>query len=160
MENFIQTGKTLTLAAPYAVASGAGFQVGAIFAVAVRAAANGDPVEGLREGVFTLPKTAAQAWTQGQKIYWDDANNRCDSDGTVGMLIGTATDVAANPTATGNVLLNCSAPSGLEGPQAAIADIATANANDPATTQALANENKAKINAILAVLRLAGIIAA
>lgn len=42
--------------------------------------------------------------------------------------------------------------------QAAIADVSTANATDLATAQALANANKVKINAILAVLRSAGII--
>lgn len=160
MQNFIQSGKHVTLAAPYDVASGAGFLVGAIFAVAVRSALSGNPVEGCREGVHELPKTSAQAWTQGQKIYWDDANKRCDSDSTVGQLIGMAADAAANPSATGKVILNCCAPSTLEGPQAAIADIATADATDLASAEALANANKAKINAILAALRAAGIIAA
>lgn len=158
MINFIQKGGTLTFAAPYDVASGAGFLVGAMFAVAVRAALSGAPVEGLRKGVFTLPKTSAQAWTQGQKVYWDDSNKRCDSDGTVGLLIGTAAEIAANPTATGIVVLNCCAPSGLEGPQAAIADIATADATDLASAETLANATKAKFNTLLAELRIAGII--
>ncbi|WP_136419966.1 capsid cement protein [Herbaspirillum sp. ST 5-3] len=160
MKNFIKEGCVVTLTAPYDVASGAGFLVGAIFAVASYAAVSGAAVEGCREGVFTLAKTSAQAWTQGQKIYWDDANKRCDSDSTVGMLIGTAHIAAANPSATGEVILNCCAPSTLEGPQAAIADIATADATDLASAEALANENKAKINAILAALRAAGIVAA
>lgn len=160
MNNFLQSGKTLTLLAPYALLSGAGFLVGSIFAVANRAAAEGDPVEGSREGVFSLPKTSAQAWAIGDKIYWDDTNKRCDSDGTVGMLIGVATAIAANPTAVGDVLLNGVAPGTAEGPQAAIADIATADASDLATAQALANVNKATINAILIALRAAGVIAA
>ena len=42
---------------------------------------------------------------------------------------------------------------------AAVANIATADASDPATTQALANANKAKINALLAAMRTAGILA-
>ena len=41
----------------------------------------------------------------------------------------------------------------------AIADIATVDADDPTTTQALANINKAKINALLAALRVAGLLA-
>lgn len=44
-------------------------------------------------------------------------------------------------------------------PQPAIANIATADGSDPATTQALANATKAKVNAILAALRAAGVIA-
>lgn len=45
------------------------------------------------------------------------------------------------------------------GDQAAIADIATADGSDPATTQALANAIKAKFNILLAELRTAGLIA-
>lgn len=160
MKNFIKEGCAVTLTAPYDVASGAGFLVGAIFAVASATAASGAEVEGCRKGVFALAKTSAQAWTQGQKIYWDNTNKRCDSDSTVGMLIGTAHVAADNPSATGEVILNCGAPATAEGPQAAIADIATADATDLASAVTLANANKAKINAILTALRAAGIIAA
>jgi predicted RecA/RadA family phage recombinase len=158
MKNFVQHGDTLPLVAPYDIVSGAGFLVGAIFAVATRTTLAGNPVEGDRKGVFTLAKTNAQAWTAGQKIYWDDANKRCDSDGTVGILIGAAASAAANPSAAGDVLLNGSVPSSAEGPQAAVADIATADAVDLPTAEALANACKAKTNALLAELRLAGII--
>lgn len=158
MKNYVQDGENLDLVAPYDVAAGAGFLVGAIFAVAVDAALSGAVVVGCTEGVFTLAKTSAQAWTQGQKIYWDDTNKRCDSDGTVGILIGAATAAAANPSATGNVLLNESVPGALEGPQAAVADIATVDATDLATAEALANDCKAKINALLAELRILGLI--
>lgn len=40
-----------------------------------------------------------------------------------------------------------------------IAAIATANGSDPATTQALANANKAKINELIAALKTAGLMA-
>ncbi|HYD79839.1 MAG TPA: capsid cement protein [Paucimonas sp.] len=123
MKNFIKSGCTVTLTAPYDVTSGDGFQVGAIFAVAAYTAASGADVEGCREGVVTLKKTSAQAWTQGQKIYWDNSNKRCDSDSTVGMLIGTAHVAAANPSSTGEVILNGAAPSTAEGPQAAITSL-------------------------------------
>lgn len=43
-------------------------------------------------------------------------------------------------------------------PAAAVADIATADGSDAATTQALANANKAKINDLLAKLRTAGVL--
>lgn len=45
-------------------------------------------------------------------------------------------------------------------PLAAEADIATADATDLASAQALANATKAKVNALLAKLRTAGIISA
>ena len=106
MKNFVQPGSTLSLPAPYDVVSGAGFQVGALFAIAFGRAAAGTQVEGVTAGVFTLPKTGAQAWAVGARIYWDDANKRCDSDSAKGRLIGVATVEAGNPSSTGTVRLN------------------------------------------------------
>lgn len=106
MNNFVQEGKVLTLPAPYGVVSGAGFQVGALFAIATFDAAAGAPVEGVTEGVFTLPKTSTQAWAIGARVYWDDTNKRGDTDSAKGGLIGVATATAANPSAVGNVRLN------------------------------------------------------
>lgn len=157
MRNFVQPGDTLSLVAPYALTAGDGFQVGFIFAVAINNALNGAAVEGVREGVVKLTKLAAQAWTLGQKIYWDNVNKRCDTTPTVGMLIGTAAAVAANPSAVGVVSLG-DTPSMLTGPQAAVPDVATANAVDLPTAQALANQLKITVNALLAAQRLAGII--
>lgn len=158
MNNYVQEGEVLTLVAPYDVASGAGALVGSIFGVATGTYASGAPGEFRVEGVFSLAKTSAQAWTQGQRVYWDNTNKRCDSDGTVGLLIGVATEAAANPSSTGRVRLNESVPGVLEGPQTAVADIAAANATDLASTEALANEMKTKFNALLAELRTLGIL--
>lgn len=106
MKNFIQPGNTLTLPAPYDVLGGAGFQVGALFAIASTDALAGTLVEGVTDGVFMLPKTGAQAWAIGARIYWDDATKRCDTDTAKGDLIGVATAVAANPSSAGYVRLN------------------------------------------------------
>lgn len=43
-------------------------------------------------------------------------------------------------------------------PAAAVANIATADGSDAATTQALANATKAKVNDLLAKLRTAGLL--
>jgi predicted RecA/RadA family phage recombinase len=158
MKNFIQQGRTISMLAPYNVLSGAGFLVGAIFAVASFDALAGVSVEGETEGVYSLAKTSAQAWTVGQKVYWDNANKRCDTDGTVGMLIGAATAIAANPSAVGAVRLNGCVPAALEGAQTAVVDIATANAIDLPTALTLANANKAKTNELLAALRVYGVL--
>ncbi len=121
MNNQTQDGNVVTLTAPSGgVVSGTGYLIGALFGVAVATAAEAASFAFAVEGVFTLPKTSAQAWTEGQKIYWDNGNARCDSDGTVGILIGVATAVAANPTSTGSVRLNGAAPAASEGPQGAI----------------------------------------
>lgn len=193
--NYKQPGKTLTMAAPYNRTSGQGALVGSIFGVALGTVLSTVLGEFALTGVWTLAKTSAQAWTVGQKIYWDNSNKRCDSDSTVGMLIGVATAVAANPTSTGDVRLNGVAPDTLEGPQAAEADLtdnsggaapdgtigavttftpsvawngtdvhpsaadATAIAAAITALMAAVKELSTKQNALLAKLRIAGIIA-
>lgn len=121
--NYIQEGDVLTLTAPYTVTSGQGVQVGSQFAVALKDTTNATDGEFATSGVWDLAKTSAQAWTVGQKIYWDNNNKRCDTDSTVGILIGVATKVAANPSSTGYVKLNEAVPDTSEGPQAAVADL-------------------------------------
>lgn len=106
MRNYVQRGDTLTLTAPYAVASGAGFLVGSIFAVAQDPALNGAEVEGCVVGVYELAKTSAQAWTVGAKIYWDNTNKVCTTTASGNTLIGAAVAAAANPSDTGIVRLN------------------------------------------------------
>jgi predicted RecA/RadA family phage recombinase len=121
--NFIQPGECLDLAAPYNRVSGEGALVGTIFGVATRDVASGDTIPFCVCGVWRLAKTAAQAWTVGQRIFWDDSNKRCDSDPTAGQLIGYATAAAANPSSTGDVSLCCCPPELSEGKQAAVADL-------------------------------------
>jgi predicted RecA/RadA family phage recombinase len=58
------------------------------------------------EGVWTMAKTSAQAWTVGARIYWDDTAKLCTTTATSNTLIGVATAIAANPSSTGNVRLN------------------------------------------------------
>ena len=121
--NYVQPGKVLSLTAPYDRTTGQGMQVGNLFAVALGTALSGAAVQGQVDGVWTLAKTSAQAWTVGQPIYWDNTNKRCDSDPSLGQLIGIATAVAANPSSTGTVRLNGTVPETVE-PNAPITTIA------------------------------------
>ena len=95
MKNYVQPGNTITLTAPYAVTSGDGLLVGAIFGVAAGTAASGDPVETALEGVYDLKKVASQAWAVGDKIYWDNTAKNTTKTLTSNTLIGVATDVVA-----------------------------------------------------------------
>ena len=106
MKNFQQEGDTVTVLAPYALASGAGALVGAIFGIAVNAAASGAEVQLKREGIFTHAKTSAEAWTVGAKVYWDNTNKVFTTTDTSNTLVGAAYAIAANPSATGTVLLD------------------------------------------------------
>ena len=96
MKNFVQRGEIITLVAPYDVAAGAGLLVGAIFGVATSPALSGATVEAAVSGVFELPKTSAQAWTVGAKVYWDDTNKRCTTVATDNTLIGVAVEAVAS----------------------------------------------------------------
>lgn len=106
MKNYIQPGQTLTLTAPYAVASGAGLLVGSIFGVACFTAGNGETVEAQVEGVFELPKTSALAIAIGDKVYWDNTAKEVNKTSSGNTLIGVAVSAAGNPSATVNVRLN------------------------------------------------------
>ena len=66
MKNFVAPGNTITAIAPAGgVLSGALVLVGAMAGVANADAAAGAPVELSVEGVFDLPKTPGDAFTQG-----------------------------------------------------------------------------------------------
>lgn len=106
MKNYVQTGSNVTLTAPYALSSGDGALVGALFGVAATDAANGADVVLVTEGVFDLAKASAQAWTVGTAIYWDDSDKECTTTSTDNTKIGVALVAAANPSATGRVRLN------------------------------------------------------
>lgn len=112
-KNFIQPGDRLTLQVPddsgaVAIASGEGFLIGSIFGVAITDVAVGEGGAFETTGVWELAKTSAQAWTVGQKIYWNDTQRLVTTTAGGNTLIGVAVAVAANPSATGLVRLNAS----------------------------------------------------
>jgi predicted RecA/RadA family phage recombinase len=89
MKNFVQPGKTVTVLAPAALASGQLFRVGLLAGVACAAAQSGAEVEMETDGVFDVTKAGSQAWTVGQAIYG----------------VGTTTLVATTATTSGNIYL-------------------------------------------------------
>jgi len=104
MRNFIQTGESLALVAPYIVAPGGGALIGSLFVVAKSAALAGAAFEGMPRGVFDMAKATGQAWTAGIKLYWDDtARNVTTAVGTVNKLIGTSTQAQASADVIGRV---------------------------------------------------------
>jgi predicted RecA/RadA family phage recombinase len=90
MKTYIQPGHAITLLAPYAVESGDGLLVGAIFGVASHDAASGAEVETQLTGVLDLAKTASQAWTAGAKVYWDNTAKRVTNVASGNTLVGVA----------------------------------------------------------------------
>lgn len=106
MKNFVQPGKTVTVTAPYDVASGAGLLVGSLFGVAAAAAASGAAVEASTEGVFDLNKLSTDTIDAGQLVYWDPSNKRVTETATDNHLIGVALAAAGNGATTVRVRLN------------------------------------------------------
>jgi predicted RecA/RadA family phage recombinase len=105
--NYVQPGQNIDLTAPTGgVTSGVGVLIGRLFAVALQTVAAAAAFVGTRVGVWSLAKTSAQAWSVGDKIYWDNTNKRADNVPTAGFRrIGVCVVAAANPSATGKVLL-------------------------------------------------------
>jgi len=106
MKNYVQPGDVLSLVAPYAVTAGQVLKVGSILGVATADAAQSAPVEAATRGVFVLTKVSAQAWSVGDRIYWDDTTRVCTTSSTGTTLLGVAVAAAANPSSTGVVRLN------------------------------------------------------
>lgn len=106
-KNFIQPGQVLTLTAPTdGVVSGNGYLIGALFCIALGNAAQGEQFEAQVTGVWRLPKTSAQAWTEGAAIYWNNTTKQATTAASGNTLIGHAVADAANPSEFGSVRLS------------------------------------------------------
>ena len=80
----------ITVTAPAAVASGAGVLVGLLFGVAVHAAASGQPVAIMTEGVFRLPQATGAAINEGVRVFWDSAAGNITTTTTSNNCVGWA----------------------------------------------------------------------
>jgi predicted RecA/RadA family phage recombinase len=110
MKNMVQDGRVLTFTAPYQRNAGDAAKIGMILGVAVNTVANATPGEFAVEGVYTLPKTAGQALTEGQKVYWDDAAKSITGVATSNLPAGIACAAAAGGDASAVVKINCAPP--------------------------------------------------
>lgn len=105
MKQFEKEASTITLVAPYDVASGAGLLVGSIFGVAQSAAISGAEVEAARVGQFTLKAKNADTATAGAKAYWDNTNKEITIT-SAGMVLVGAFAKAKAAGVTASVLLD------------------------------------------------------
>jgi predicted RecA/RadA family phage recombinase len=108
MKTFIQHGDCLTVLAPAGgTTSGELYKVGAIVGVAATTELVGAPVVLKLDGVFGLTKTSAQAWAVGDLLFMNTTTRVLTNVSATGLvLVGMATEVAANPSATGACRLN------------------------------------------------------
>jgi predicted RecA/RadA family phage recombinase len=105
VRTFIQEGDSLSLTAPYDVASGGGMMVGSLFAIAKAGALSGSTVVVMTEGVFDITKATGAAWTQGAKVYWDNTAKNVTTTAASNTLIGVAAQAQASGDAIGRVFV-------------------------------------------------------
>lgn len=108
MNNLVKLGRTMTFTAPGGgVVSGAPVRIGSLVVIATATVAAGLPFEGVAEGVFTVPKIAGVAWTEGQLIYHDSAANNFGTVVSATTLrAGCAAAAAASGDTTAQIRLN------------------------------------------------------
>lgn len=112
MKNYVQPGDIVTVDAPYAVASGQGLTVAALFGVAMSDAAEGTPVPIKTTGVFDLEKVENSEFWPGSRVYWSFEDRVCQfTDGGANtLLIGVAIKYDSPESPTVRVRLGPPAP--------------------------------------------------
>lgn len=94
MDNFNRPGELLTFTAPSGgVTSGSPYLIGSLLVIAAQSAAQGASFEGAAVGVYKGTKVATEAWTELQKVYWDDTAKKFTEDAgssPANVLVGVA----------------------------------------------------------------------
>jgi predicted RecA/RadA family phage recombinase len=106
MKNFVQPGENITVTAAAAATSGAGVKVGNLFGIASGDAAIGEPLVLVTEGVFEMPKVAADDFTVGAAVYWRASDGAMTTTASGNTKVGTAVSAAGTGTASVRVRLN------------------------------------------------------
>jgi predicted RecA/RadA family phage recombinase len=159
MKNFVKSGQVIeyTNGGGTTITSGSVVVMAGLIGIAVVDIVPGDRQSVNLEGVYELPLNGAIP-AVGTPLAWDATNTRCDTDLTKGPFIGNVASTIAD--LTNGVRVKLPETGGRIPAGAHIAQIATADATDLASAEALSNANKAKINTLLTALQTAGILAA
>ncbi len=150
MKTYLQPGDVLELTAPGGgVVGGTGLLIGALFVIPTVTAAATQKFSAQVTGVVEHAKVSAQAWTEGQRLYWNAGLSQVTSVATDGPFIGVAAAAAANPSATGKVVLLGIGAELFEGQQPA----------NPNTSGAALAALETEVNEIKQLLRDVGLMA-
>lgn len=103
----VSEGKYPTFTAPSGgVVAGTGVLIGSKFVIPTVTVAADERFAGIGgPEIVEHAKVSAQAWTEGVKIYFDSALEQMTTTAGGNTLVGVAAEAAANPSATGRVLL-------------------------------------------------------
>jgi predicted RecA/RadA family phage recombinase len=93
---YLQPGDTLDLIAPTGgVTTGVPLLIGGFFVIPNTTAAQTLPFTGMVVGVHSYTKTASQAWSAGQAIFWNTSTSKFDSGPSTGPFVGVAVEAVA-----------------------------------------------------------------
>ena len=105
MKNFVQKGDAIVFTAAANVASGDLVAVGDLVGVAVADVLNGQQGVMYIEGVYEVPKLAADNMTHGSLLYFDVSEGELTLTSTDNVKAGYAFEAAGASTATVKVKL-------------------------------------------------------
>ena len=107
MKAWVSNGDNITMVTPVAVVAGTPVVLNSgFFGVPASTASAGASVSFTQFGVVQfMPKTTGQAWTVGQKLYWDTATSRFTNVAGALTLVATATKAAASADTVGELVL-------------------------------------------------------
>lgn len=105
MNNFVQSGETILLTAPYTVTSGQAAKVGKFFGVACDDITSGATGQFKTEGVFNITKTTG-AIAQGDPVFWDNTNKYLTTTANSNAEVGVCLVAALSGDTTVTVKLN------------------------------------------------------
>ena len=105
MNNFVQSGETILLTAPYTVTSGQAAKVGKFFGVACDDITSGATGQFKTEGVFNITKTTG-AIAQGDPVFWDNTNKYLTTTANSNAEVGVCLVAAISGDTTVTVKLN------------------------------------------------------
>jgi len=109
MKNYVQEGKYVEVAMPYARLSGEGVQVGAgLFGVCVVDGASGASINIHTEGVYDLTAAtgASTDAAVGALAYWDNTNKRITPVASTNLAVGVFLAAKATADAVARVRLS------------------------------------------------------
>lgn len=90
MKNYVAKGNVIDYIAPGAVTTGIPVIMTDMVGVPTISGVLNDVIPVEMEGIFELPKLTGEAWTVGQKIYWDGAAVKCTTTAGALKQIGNA----------------------------------------------------------------------
>ena len=108
MKNYVQRGDSYDFTAPAGgVIGGTPVKIGDLVVIPSATVAQGLRFAGNITGVYDpVPAATGQAWTEGQKLYWDDTAKVFTSTAASNTKCANACEVKASADAVGRVRLH------------------------------------------------------